>query len=475
MNIIKYKNPRNKTYFYGRYVLSCWIICACVFGIYLHTMGLISGKSFLNIFLGVVAPVVVGWMVMLSFFTSASNDSSVMDKSLSENPSAKAVSKVFVNTSLGSKTYYYPAINRSVDPIFSIQAIFNVTIGSFLIPYTVAFWAVTHNFLMALAVSGIAATLAWVVFVALNMPVALRVLRGQAEARASNDMSDSFVNMNYSYSQLEHICNSQEIRFFVEADKKVDLLRLIARKSVVAGQVLNDLIMDGYADANLMRNEVAVIEHISNSFVPTTIITSNKFFKKYSGKKEAAEKIYIEKIAGQIREEALSLRTKIEAISATIKTLAEERESAIKKADEDSINIDVALIAMTESANLPIPQFPEFHSLKFNNDMNKAAAKNIVTGSLMTLVDAKNRADSIEDKNKLDAEIGNVKSFVKSLAIDTPESAAREVRVNDANKADALYLGTDISGMNGVDNIIAIQKRYIDSYDTTLPLSNKNH
>lgn len=466
MNIIKYKQPRYLSRFYGRYILSCWIICASVFGSYLYTLNLIVGASFFYLFLGLIAPLIVGWMVMLSFFSDQGNDRSVIDKSLTTGFNTK---ELLVNTSLKTKTYYYPAIDKSVDPIFSIQSLLNVTVLSFLIPYSVSFLVVTHDFWLTLAVTGIAIALSWIAFAFVNVPTTYQVLRGNALA----DPASSFVNMNYSYAQLEKLCDSQQIFFSVEADKKTDLLRLIARKAVVAGQVANDLIAGGYADPNLMTSEIAVIEHIANSFVPTTITTSNDFFEKYKGKKDAAEKIYLEKIAEQIRSEAFSLKDKIEAITLTLKNLSIERERAIQQAEEDSISIDVALIAMTESANLPIPEFPEFHSLKFKNDMNKAAAKNIVMGSLMTLVDAKDKAASVEDKQKLDTEIGNVKTFVKSLASDTPESVAREVRLVEANKADALYLGAEIGSMSDIDNIIAIQQRYIKSYDTTLPSSNQ--
>lgn len=466
MNIIKYKQQRYLPCFFGRYILSCWIICASVFGYYINALSLIVGVSFFSVFLGLIAPLIVGWLVMLSFFSDEGADKSVADKSLTTGFSAK---DLIINTSLKSKTYYYPAIDKSVDPIFSLQSLLNVTVLSFLVPYSISFLMVTHDFWLTVMVASIVMGLSWIGFVIANISTVYQVLRGNALA----DTTVSFVNMDYSYAQLKRICDNQKIHFSVEADKKTDLLRLIARRGIIAGQVANDLIASGYADPKLMTSEIAVIEHITNSFVPKTIKTSNEFFKKYEGKTVAAEKIYLEKVAGQIRSEALSLKEKIEAIALTLKRLAVDRERAIQQAEEDLISIDVALIAMTESANLPIPEFPEFHSLKFKNDMNKAAAKNIVMGSLMTLVDAKSKADSAEDKQKLDTEIGNVKTFVKSLASDTPESLAREARLIEANKADVLYLGTDVSSMSGVDNIIGIQKRYIEGYDRTLPSSNQ--
>lgn len=70
----------------------------------------------------------------------------------------------------------------------------------------------------------------------------------------------------------------------------------------------------------------------------------------------------------------------------------------------------------------------------------------------------------------LDAQINRVKTFVKSLASNTPESADRQSRIIAKEKADTLYLGDGSVAVNSVDHIIAVNERYIESYDNTLPI-----
>ena len=151
----------------------------------------------------------------------------------------------------------------------------------------------------------------------------------------------------------------------------------------------------------------------------------------------------------------------------------EKAEAERKKNQEALVDIDKVLLTLSEDAGIPVPTFPEFTELKFSNDQKRVAAKNIVAHSLKTLIEAKNKVTSGDDKQKLERQINKVKSFVKSLASNTPESADREARLRAAIKDDPLFLGTGITDIDDVDNTIAINERYIDSYDRSLPISKK--
>lgn len=462
MNIIKYKKERVMVVFNGGYILLCWVICMGVFGSSL--VGVETGYSLW--LLGLIIPSMIGWILMISLYTDKGDDRMVLDKSLD----VKNKLHLLMNDKpTANVTYYYPAINMSIAPIIGLQAFLSSPVISFVVPFMICFLVISKNMGLTVGLVLVAISMMWVSFAAINTMTALKILA----ARKQGQLSTKFVSMNFSYQELENICKDQEIFYYVDSDKNVDMLRYIARKGVIAAQVANNLIQSGDTDAEALVSEVAVIEHIINSFVVTTINTSNNFFKKHRGKKEAAEKIYLRDVAPQIRKEALELKDKIEAITSTLNNIAVAGNRARIKADEDSISIDAELLLMTESAVLPIPQFPEYHSLTFKNNQNKVAAKNIVGGSLMTLVRAKDLARDDIEQEKIEQQINTTKDFVKALACGTPESEAREARLMEASKQDALFLGGANNDITAIDNIIAIEQRYINSYDSTLPFGNK--
>ena len=86
---------------------------------------------------------------------------------------------------------------------------------------------------------------------------------------------------------------------------------------------------------------------------------------------------------------------------------------------------------------------------------------------------AKESTNNNNDKYKLEQQIGKVKSFVRSLASNTTESVQRKDRIIEKEKQDTLYLEDKAVSVDDVDHLIAVNERYIDSYDNTLPINTK--
>lgn len=474
INIVKLKKQRIAPQFLYRYIFMCLIITLGIFGGYIYALDL--GKGALII--GTTLPIAIA-AFMSGAFLHDSGDNTItvdqkviIDKAITEQTIYKPI--IFNKRFLAS-VYYYPEIGTTITPIFSFSAFINCVSATAIIPFVVVFLFITTQFKMAFVLSMIAIFLMWSSFAIINAMTLFKVWRN---ARLPL-IQKKFVNMDFSHNELVTICSYQYMRYYTDSTKRVDLLKLIATEGVKAAHFANLLIESGATDAKTIKSEIAIIEHVVNTFVATTVRASNRFFSKHSEKSKAAEKIYLRDIAPQIREEALSLKDKIgqvlstlQNIEQTYKTLClkqdEEWISARLKEDEKLIDVDNELLALTRGTLLVAPQFPEFHQLIFDSIENQVAAENIVNGSLMTLVKAKKLAVSESDCAKVEAQINKTKTFVKSLAANTPESEFRKSRLLEAKKQETLLLGGNDT-FSSIDNIIAIEDRYLSSYDNTLP------
>lgn len=397
------------------------------------------------------------------------NDYQTLDKSLCKSNSLLSP---LVNKSLAHTNYYYPGLNTYISPLFSLPTFINFRVIIFVLPTAVAALVMTGNFFLVAKLTALALICCWVFLVALNLKPIFKVLinRGREELRT--------INMAYSIETMREMLGQQTIIYHKDEQKDKDLFELLYMNGHLAATEINDLIASKHTTAAMIENEVKTIEHIINYFVPTTINTTKKFFSKYKNKHDAALTIYMRDAAPKIRKEALELYTKVHAVHDTIRHMksAQRALDAIKikeqrLIDEDSIKIDMELLALTEKTVLPINEFPEFHRLNFKNTEKRVAAQNIVSVSLIQLVEAKNKVSSPTEKQNLDIQIERVKTFVKSLASDTPESIERQSRIIAKEKADTLYLGVSSNRINDVDHIIGINERYITSYDNTLPIN----
>lgn len=61
--------------------------------------------------------------------------------------------------------------------------------------------------------------------------------------------------------------------------------------------------------------------------------------------------------------------------------------------------------------------------------------------------------------------------FVRSIATNTTESDVRKAKLLALEKANPLYLEGNNTDIDSTDNIIAINDRYLDSYNNALPTS----
>ena len=224
--------------------------------------------------------------------------------------------------------------------------------------------------------------------------------------------------------------------------------------------------------------KIATIEQAINDFVVTSITMTNTYHIKHKKNIKAAISVYHSDIEPKIHTAAVDLCDKLIAVRQTIVSLEGKQnkdelvaQSKISQANKDRINIDAELAVLNQTQTLPIPAFKEFHTLEFSNEQNRIAATNIVKKSLATLIEAKLNTNNDNDLQKLDNQISKVKSFVRSIASNTEESQFRKAKHLKIEKENPLYLSGGKKAINDIDNTIAVNNRYLDSYDNTLPLS----
>lgn len=459
-------NKRVGTVFQIKYILSVWAVNTAVFMIWWQLNQPVAG-TFLGgipMLFWVFIPSALAGMLTHLFIREREVGWQIMDKPIN-------ASKIdFFSKKLETHAAYYPAAKVSVTPIFSVFAVVNIVVASCVVPFVVVAVLMTFNPLSVLGLALTSITVSWLVLVVINIIATIKV----NQQKANSYRSMRTVNMDYSYDMLADICKTQVERNFVGdwSDRK-DIMLALAEKAVETGFLANDLIMEGVVDAEIIEGEIKIIEHSLNSFIPNTISTTNDFFKANKKNKAAAHRIYEKELEPKIVSEATKLSMTIGKIWKRLGDASDKAVAELRKNQDALINIDKVLLSLSEDAGIPVPTFPEFTELNFSSDQKRVAAKNIITNSLKTLNDAKNKVTSSDDKQKLDRQINKVKSFVRSLASNTPESAAREERLRAAIKTDPLFLGTDIGEFDDIDNTIAINERYLDSYDRSLPISKK--
>lgn len=420
---------------------------------------------------GILLPFFMGWILLIIIRENLGfRKHETINRSLT---SLTAYSLPIINNRMSEVSYYYPEIKTKVSPILSIPDFFNGTAIIFIVPYAVIHGIIFGNATEPLLLSLLVLAVCWLVFATININSLIKVIM------VNKSNIPAIVNIDYSSSYIDRLLKSQSVFYYTDKEKKVDLLAQLYKAAVIAGNKLNELILTKGADSAMLDNEIKTIEHISNYFVVTTINSTKNFFDKHKDKRVAAERIYMRDVAPDVRREAFELKDKLTAINLTIISMEEaqaameaDREKQQLLLDEQSIAIDSDLIALTQRTTLTVSDFPEFNELYFKNMEKRTAAKNIVLGALTQLVEAKKKAIKLEEQQKLDNQIGRVKTFVRSLASGTPESVAREARLKEQEKQDALYISADTTDVNDIEHIIAVNERYITSYDNTLPINN---
>lgn len=457
--------PRRSTAFHIKYILMVWAIITVVFAIALHST--LPVHKFLEsekVLFGVVIPFFISGGLLYSLVGEATEPHQIADKTIHNRDMALVSSKPEIHGA------YYPALGIQVTPVFSIPAVINRTVVAVLLPFGFISILLTFDFSAVGLVVIESLVLCWLVFFAINMTNFVRIKRHQAKRYPSVRT----VNMMLSTIEIKDLCSRQERPHYKGKSRhRKEIMGALGERAIWAGFLANDLIISGYIDSDNFDSEIKTIEHVINSFIPITINTTADFFKKNKKNKSAAVRRYEKDLEPNIIRQAEKLDSEIWEITKRLKKIEKFALADRKKKRDDLVDIENTLQILTEEYDIPSPTFPEFNELTFNSDQKRVAAKNIVTSSLKTLVEAKDKAKNKIDIDKLDGQINKVKMFVRSLASDTPESEAREARLIEASKADPLHLGTGISGINDIDNTIAIIDRYIDSYDKSLPISKK--
>lgn len=453
LNYMGKEQGGRQVYHYGD-AYKTHVVTAFVFMYYL--MGFFADKSLLLIFFLVAIPVI------FAFFGIAyieSSKRSVADKMLSlQPPKIPLFQRGWEVT-----TDYYPSLKIGVSPIFSIKAFLNECVLTCLVIF--GGWAlITLGSLREVAIMGcFAVGLAWANFAAVNLYFAYRIKR----ARFTH--SKTYINMKYSGSELNRICekawSNLENDCSEEAVEKLfDDLMLMAHHATAMAHITNDLIKDDAVEAKTISSEIVIIETIINSFIVEVCETTNRFFERNSDHRDIAIDVYLKSLFPELSAEIQRTDEKLMMVLETIGAIHNNRRANIAK----TINADAELNTLIERSILPVPAFPEFHELNFPSIEKRVAAQNIVIGSLAELVTAKEAAVSTEAKEKLELQIEKVKEFVRSLAVGTPESVMRAERLKKTDSEDVLYITNERDDINNIDNHIAITQKYIDSYDRSL-------
>lgn len=476
-----------------KYMLTVGLIFALVFSIALYPY--LSQRFIVwQVAFGFFIPTVLSWFGLSALIEENKLSKTTVDRRLSTDTTAPPIFDLSVPTA----NYYYPEINTNVMPIFSVNAIFNTTTCIIGFCYSIGFALATMNITMSVVmIAAIAFGISWLLAAGINIINLLKVIKTKGESSAYT------INMKYRVDSFEKMLDNQSFVYCHNLNKddpredslqkiavlslhitrslnnlnedypREDLLQKIAFLSLHITRSLNILIAKGYADATVMASEIKTVEYVMNSFVPNTIQTTNKFFKKHKANPLEAKRVYERDVKPSIMSEAVELNKKLEKLDSILNKIDDKRITERKKVIENSIVIDDDLLALTHKAKLPIVAFPDFYQLEFDDIERKVAAQRIVSGSLMNLVSAKESAANTNDKQKLDNKINQVKYFVRSLASNTPESVKRRDRITEKEKSDDLYLENNSVAVGNIDNILAITDRYIDSYDNTLPINHK--
>lgn len=459
-------NERVSTAFQVKYILSVWAITTLVFAMWWQVNPPVMG-SFLEGMtglLGTFIPFMGAGLVITFLVREGEKPTQITDKSI-------GIAKIaYSSKKLETHAAYYPAAAVSVTPIFSVFAIFNRVVAACVVPFAIMMMLMTFNPLTVVVLVAVSMALSWIVFALINLAAMMKIKR----YKTTNHRSMRTVNTDYSQNMVAALCRTQAKTNFVGdwSDRK-DIMMALAVQATETAFLANDLIVEGVIDPDMFESEIKTIEHTLNAFIPNTISATNDFFKANKKNGLAADRVYEAELAPKIIKEANKLNATNEKTAERLVVAYEKAEAEYKKNQEALVDVDKVLLTLSEGAGIPVPAFPEFTELKFSNDQKRVAAKNIVAHSLKTLIDAKNKVTSGDDKQKLERQINKVKDFVKSLASNTPESADREARLRAAIKDDPLFLGTGITDIDDVDNTIAINERYIDSYDRSLPISKK--
>lgn len=462
-------NPnRRSTAFRTEYILTAWALITAVFTTGLYFYPLTSSLATLGmsavLTIGAVVPYILGGGLLLTFISERHIPYQVADKT--------ADGSIASLVSLSPETHatYYPAVGTQITPIFSIFAVVNRVTTALLAPFVVIFILISFDIKITAILALIALALCWVVFASLNIINIMKVI----SYTSKHPIPMRTVNIDLSEGQISKLCRKQKGKYLIGSlSEGENIMNTLGERSIWAGVLANDLISSGLVDGETIENEIKLIEHTINNFIPNTFTATHNFFKTNKYNKAAAQRIYQKELKPKIKNEAENLDVKIWEVTKQLKTLKKKLLQEQQKRQDELVNIDETLLILAESSNIPLPIFPEFNELNFSSDQKRVVAKNIVTSSLKTLTEAKQRVSNAADEDKLDRQISKVKGFVKSLASDTKESAEREARLIKANKADPLCLSTGIEDISDVDNTIAVIDRYIESYDRSLPISNK--
>ena len=442
------------------------VIFSIVFGISMLNQE-VPKNDYLLIAINILIPPYVA-VVLLSIFDTYNKSSlqRVVDKSLNLNNRTQVPIFKFLPS---LKIYYYPSINIHILPIFSVRAIFNETTCFLALSYLgVSFLTGMFSFLNLLVTATVAFGICWLLVVAMNIFGTIKIIKNRKKPNQYT------IDMKYAPIELKNAIKSQAYTYdFVDewSGDKSDLLKSISNTGVNLARALNILLVEGLIDPVVMSSEIKTIEYTLNTFIMTTISTTNKFFKKNKANPSEARAVYERDVKPSIMTEAIEIEKTLKKIKSVIDKVETNRAEARRKIIEKSIIIDGDLLALAESKPLPIPAFLDFHELEFNDIERKVAAKNIVTGTLMQLVKAKDRTTNDDDNQKIDNKIEQVKDFVRSLANNTPESLARRERVVAKEKTDILYIENDNNITGSIENMLAVTDRYLESYDNTLPIN----
>lgn len=462
-------------YRFNKYMYITVLVFFGVFGLYFYPF-LISGAAEITAFRGlalIFGPALVSLFGIYTVQEESHSLANIRDKSIKRDGSKRIplTSKV-----IRSETLYYPAINASITPAFSFGAVINT-------PVVICSMAFSAGFFIAMWGSPLIPTLpvllfisimlSWITNTAINIPTFIKIFRSEP---------DGYVDMQYAISTGLAFIRKQEFVYYHELGdfhkKKKDLLKHLLEESFTAARRINNLIAKGHADPKLLVNEVQTLEYIINDFIPRVIITTRDYFKQHKAVASEALNVYEREVEPKVHQEALALVDKLGCVERSIieinkyvKQVDEQKTAEIERQIEASINLDGVLTNLTGSIDAPTAAFPEFHALQFKDDAKRAAANNIVSGALKNFVEAENMASNSRDKRKLAKEITEIKTFVRALASDTPESVEREARLIAKEQQDPLYIKGSRGRIDDVDNMIASNKYYIEAYDNTLPIT----
>lgn len=463
-------------YQFKRYMYVAIFVFYAVFAAYLYPFmrGEIAGFSlFQNFLLFFAAPIgsLLGIYLVEEEHRGLIN---IRDRSIRQDVDSRID---FVGRTLGVETHYYPAINVSIMPIFSFGAVINVPTVICSILFSAVFFVAVWGLPLIAALPVLLALsllLSWLVNIVVSIPLFIKISRSKP---------DGYVDIQYTEKAARAFIRRQPFIYREVIDsfseKEKDLLKYLLDEAMRAAYRINNILKRGDAEPALLAGEVKTLEYIINDFIPKILITTRDYFKKHKAEADAALTVYEREVAPKVRHEALALVAKLEevndsiyAINKKVKQVEAQKMAEIEQQIEQSISLDSMLAKITDNnIAIPVIAFPEFHTLHFKDDAKRAAANNIVSGALQDFVEAKSAATNPQDKHKLEREIKEIKTFVKALASDTPESAAREARLLKKEQKDPLYINGTRERINDIDNMIAGNKYYINAYDETLPIN----